>query len=173
MRKSSGNIPQCLGSPRVARCSGEARASCRQTCRSPSTPCRAWRGGTGGAPALSLFSPLPGSVLTRSPCSPEQPPSVTPSIQGGHHNELPSQVTDPGKPEPKKEAKASFGSRLRPTQQGISGPQPSGMWPRRAGVVFKAQASLPSSLASHGAGHSWRGIRATFCRTEPRQVLTA
>lgn len=162
VRKSGGNISPVSGLPRVASCSGEARTGWRQRHRSPSTPCRPWRGGTGGAPALSLFSPLPGSVLTHFPCSPEQPPSVTPGIQGGFCNELPSQETDPGKPEPKEEAKASSGSRLRPTQQGISGPQPPGMWPRRVGMVFKAQASLPSSLASHGAGHSWRGIRATF-----------
>ena len=125
MRKSGGNIPPASGLPQsLAGCSREAGTGWRQTRRSPCTPCRVWRGGTGGAPALSLFSPLPGSVLTRSPSSPEQPPSVTPGIRGGHHNELPSQETDPGQPEPKKEAKASSGSRLRLTRQAISGPQP-------------------------------------------------
>ena len=120
MRKSSGKNTPSIWAPLSNQPLWRGQLSTklpdlgwRQASRSPSTTRRAW--------SSSRYSPL--QPTPQSLCSLEQPPSVTPWMLGTHRNEEPSQGTDPGKPEPSKEAKARPGSRLRPAGQGISGPQ--------------------------------------------------
>lgn len=147
MRKSGGNISPVSGLP--SRQLGEARDQAGAKAQVSFHPCVLAQEAREELLLLSLFSPPAWFCPHTFPLFPEQPPSVTPGIQGGFCNEPPSQETDPGKPEPKEEAGKFFWKQAPGRAGGSQGPSPPEcVGPPEGWAWFsRLKPSLPSSLA--------------------------